>query len=109
MDRIHFSYSALVLVVTGFALSLTGCGQKRDDKEFCKVTHQQASLLGTGGGRKDHLTSKDAGNRSMALWEHQDAPWAGWSGKIQELHVGSQQIAAMATRCDRAQHRKDRE
>jgi RND family efflux transporter MFP subunit len=30
MDRIHFSYSALVLVVTGFALSLTGCGQKRE-------------------------------------------------------------------------------
>ena len=30
MDRIQFSYSALVLVVTGFALSLTGCGQKRE-------------------------------------------------------------------------------
>jgi RND family efflux transporter MFP subunit len=30
MNRIHFSYSALVLVVTGFAVSLTGCGQKQE-------------------------------------------------------------------------------
>ncbi len=30
MNRINFSYSALVLVVTGFAVSLTGCGQKRE-------------------------------------------------------------------------------
>ena len=30
MNRINFSYSALVLVVTGLALSLTGCGQKRE-------------------------------------------------------------------------------
>lgn len=30
MNRINFSYSALVLVVTGLALSVTGCGQKRE-------------------------------------------------------------------------------
>jgi RND family efflux transporter MFP subunit len=30
MNRIDFSYSALVLVVTGFAVSLTGCGQKQE-------------------------------------------------------------------------------
>jgi len=30
MNRINFSYSALVLVVTGFAVSLTGCGQKQE-------------------------------------------------------------------------------
>src|SRR5438270_3848521 len=30
MKRMNFSYSALVLVVTGLALSLTGCGQKRE-------------------------------------------------------------------------------
>jgi RND family efflux transporter MFP subunit len=30
MNRINFSYSALVLIVTGLAVSLTGCGQKRD-------------------------------------------------------------------------------
>ena len=30
MKRINFSYSALVLVVTGFAVCLTGCGQKRE-------------------------------------------------------------------------------
>jgi RND family efflux transporter MFP subunit len=30
MNRIHFSYSALVLVVTGFTASLTGCGQKQE-------------------------------------------------------------------------------
>ncbi len=30
MKRINFSYSALALVVTGFAVSLTGCGQKRE-------------------------------------------------------------------------------
>jgi len=30
MNRINFSYSALVLGVTGLALSLTGCGQKRE-------------------------------------------------------------------------------
>jgi RND family efflux transporter MFP subunit len=30
MNRINFSYSALVLVVIGLALSLTGCGQKRE-------------------------------------------------------------------------------
>ena len=30
MKNINFSYSALVLVVTGLALSLTGCGQKRE-------------------------------------------------------------------------------
>jgi RND family efflux transporter MFP subunit len=30
MKNINFSYSALVLVVTAFAVSLTGCGQKRE-------------------------------------------------------------------------------
>jgi RND family efflux transporter MFP subunit len=30
MNRINFSYSALVLGVTGFAVSLTGCGQKQE-------------------------------------------------------------------------------
>ncbi len=30
MNRINFSYSALVLVVTAFAVSLTGCGQKQE-------------------------------------------------------------------------------
>ena len=30
MNRINFGYSALVLVVTGFAVSLTGCGQKQE-------------------------------------------------------------------------------
>ena len=30
MNRINFSYSALVLAVTGFAVSLTGCGQKQE-------------------------------------------------------------------------------
>jgi len=30
MNRINFSYSALLLVVTAFAVSLTGCGQKRE-------------------------------------------------------------------------------
>jgi hypothetical protein len=30
MNRINFSYSVLVLVVTGLAVSLTGCGQKRE-------------------------------------------------------------------------------
>jgi len=30
MNRINSSYSALVLVVTAFAVSLTGCGQKRE-------------------------------------------------------------------------------
>ena len=30
MKKINFSYSALVLVVTGFAVNLTGCGQKRE-------------------------------------------------------------------------------
>jgi RND family efflux transporter MFP subunit len=30
MNRINFSYSTLALVVTGFAVSLTGCGQKRE-------------------------------------------------------------------------------
>ena len=30
MNRINFSYSALVLVATGFAVSLTGCGQKQE-------------------------------------------------------------------------------
>jgi RND family efflux transporter MFP subunit len=30
MNQINFSYSVLVLVVTGFAVSLTGCGQKQE-------------------------------------------------------------------------------
>ena len=30
MDRINFRYSALVLVVTGFAVGLVGCGQKQE-------------------------------------------------------------------------------
>src|ERR1700726_4831964 len=30
MKRMNFSYSALVLVIVGFAVSLTGCGQKRE-------------------------------------------------------------------------------
>jgi RND family efflux transporter MFP subunit len=30
MNRINFSYSALILVVTGLAVSLTGCSQKRE-------------------------------------------------------------------------------
>src|SRR6266487_1275653 len=30
MKRMNFSYSALVLVVTGFAITFTGCGQKQE-------------------------------------------------------------------------------
>lgn len=30
MNRINFSYSALMLVITGLAVSLTGCGQNRE-------------------------------------------------------------------------------
>src|SRR6266571_3421853 len=30
MKQINFSYFALVLVITGLALSLTGCGQKQE-------------------------------------------------------------------------------
>jgi RND family efflux transporter MFP subunit len=30
MKKTNFSYSALVLIVTGFAVSLTGCGQKQE-------------------------------------------------------------------------------
>src|SRR5437588_491230 len=30
MKRMNFSYSALVLVVTGFAVTFTGCGQKQE-------------------------------------------------------------------------------
>jgi len=30
MKRMNFSYSALVMIVAGFAVSLTGCGQKRE-------------------------------------------------------------------------------
>src|SRR5437899_7916040 len=30
MKQINFTYSALVLVITGLALSLTGCGQKQE-------------------------------------------------------------------------------
>src|SRR5207245_6785721 len=30
MKRMNLSYSALVLVVTGFAITFTGCGQKRE-------------------------------------------------------------------------------
>ena len=30
MKRINFSYPALVLIITGFVVSLTGCGQKRE-------------------------------------------------------------------------------
>src|SRR2546421_10843113 len=30
MNRINFSYSALVLVVTGFAVTFTGCGHKQE-------------------------------------------------------------------------------
>src|SRR5436189_1915863 len=30
MKRINFSYPALVLIVTGFAVSVTGCGQKQE-------------------------------------------------------------------------------
>ena len=30
MNRINLSYPALVLVIVGFAVSLTGCGQKQE-------------------------------------------------------------------------------
>jgi len=68
MNRINFSYSALVLVVTAFAVSLTGCGQKQELDPRTQPELVRIVEIGSSSGadpaeqswfpnsRKDHQT-----------------------------------------------------
>src|SRR5438094_10053309 len=56
MKRIKFSYSTLVLVVTGFAVSLTGCGQKQELDPRTQPVLGRIVEIGSSSGADAALT-----------------------------------------------------
>jgi RND family efflux transporter MFP subunit len=56
MKNINFSYSALVLVVTAFAISLTGCGQKRESDPRTQPELVRIVKIGSSSGADPAFT-----------------------------------------------------
>jgi len=56
MNRINFSYSVLVLVVTGLAVSLTGCGQKRELDPRTQPELVRTVVIGSSSGADPAFT-----------------------------------------------------
>jgi RND family efflux transporter MFP subunit len=56
MKNINFSYSALVLVVTAFAVSLTGCGQKRESDPRTQPELVRIVEIGSSSGADPAFT-----------------------------------------------------
>jgi len=56
MKNINFSYSALVLVVTAFAISLTGCGQKRESDPRTQPELVRIVRIGSSSGADPAFT-----------------------------------------------------
>src|SRR5580765_7361967 len=56
MKNINFSYSALVLVVTAFAVSLTGCGQKRELDPRTQPELVRTVVIGSSSGMDPAFT-----------------------------------------------------
>jgi len=56
MNRINFSYPVLVLVVTGLAISLTGCGQKRELDPRTEPELVRTVVIGSSSGMDPAFT-----------------------------------------------------
>src|SRR5947207_3361955 len=56
MNRINFSYSVLVLVVTGLAVSLTGCGQKQELDPRTQPELVRTVVIGSSSGMDPAFT-----------------------------------------------------
>src|SRR5438045_8795670 len=56
MKRMNFSYSALVLVVTGLAVSLTGCGQKQELDPRTQPELVRTVVIGSSSGMDPAFT-----------------------------------------------------
>jgi len=56
MNRINFSYPVLVLIVTGLAVSLTGCGQKRELDPRTEPELVRTVVIGSSSGMDPAFT-----------------------------------------------------
>src|SRR5256885_4426105 len=56
MKRMNFSYSVLVLVVTGLAVSLTGCGQKQELDPRTQPELVRTVVIGSSSGMDPAFT-----------------------------------------------------
>ncbi len=56
MNRINFSYAALVLIVIGFAVSLTGCGHKRELDPRTQPELVRTVVIGSSSGADPAFT-----------------------------------------------------
>src|SRR5437660_4063921 len=56
MKRMNFSYSTLVLIVTGLAVTLTGCGQKQESDPRTKPELVRTVEIGSSSGADPAFT-----------------------------------------------------